>query len=105
MRDLVTVERRVPSLPFSREIKRLERLKRSLTVYRLAFGQPRQDDLLDYLQTQFETIMTPDDIVDLQICLEPNTLIGKRSSELMRSKDLRSVDAVSPSYSWNAIEP
>ena len=73
----VTVERRVPMLPFSREIKRLEWLKRSLTVYRLAFGQPRQDDLLDYLQTQFETTMTPDDIVDLQICLEPNTFVGK----------------------------
>jgi hypothetical protein len=75
----VTVERRVPMLPFSREIKRLEWLKCSLTVYRLAFGQPRQDDLLDYLQTQFESKMTPDDIVDLQICLEPNTPYASRA--------------------------
>lgn len=47
----VRVERRVPMLPYSREVTRLAWLKRSLTVYRLAFGQPRQDDLLDYLQT------------------------------------------------------
>ena len=46
----VRVERRVPTLPFSREVMRLAWLKRSLTVYRLAFGQPRQDDLLEYLQ-------------------------------------------------------
>jgi hypothetical protein len=37
----VRVERRVPMLPFSREVTRLAWLKRSLTVYRLAFGQPR----------------------------------------------------------------
>ncbi|HCG01545.1 MAG TPA: helicase, partial [Chloroflexi bacterium] len=43
------IERYVPSLPLSREIEKLEQLKRSLAVYRLAFGQPRQDDLAAYL--------------------------------------------------------
>jgi superfamily II DNA/RNA helicase len=43
------VERRVPLLPFSREEIHLERLKRSLALYRLVFGQPRQEDLLNYL--------------------------------------------------------
>lgn len=43
------VERRVPMLPMSREVKRLETLKRSLALYRLVFGQPRQQDLLAYL--------------------------------------------------------
>ena len=37
----VKVERRVPLLPFSREVRRLEWLMHSLTVYRLAFGQRR----------------------------------------------------------------
>ena len=32
-------------LPMSREIEQLERLKRSLAVYRMVFGQPRQEDL------------------------------------------------------------
>jgi len=67
----VKVERRVPMLPFSREVKRLEWLKRSLTIYRLAFGQPRQDDLLNYLHGLLGKEITTKDILDLQIQLEP----------------------------------
>jgi hypothetical protein len=44
------VERRVPMLPFSHEQKRLPDLKASLAVYRLVFGQPRQEDLLSHLK-------------------------------------------------------
>ncbi len=43
------VERTVPILPFSREESKLVRLKKSLALYRLAFGQPRQEDLIEYL--------------------------------------------------------
>ena len=43
------VQRRVPLLPFSREVDQLRRLIGSLAVYRLAFGQPRQQDLVEYL--------------------------------------------------------
>lgn len=67
----VRIERRVPMLPFSREVARLAWLKRSLTVYRLAFGQPRQDDLLEYLQTLGGPEMDPTAFDDLQIRLEP----------------------------------
>ena len=63
----VKVERRVPILPFSRETQRLEWLKRSLTVYRLAFGQPRQDDLLGYLGGLLEKDMTMAELEGLQI--------------------------------------
>ena len=58
-------------LPFSREATRLAWLKRSLTVYRLAFGQPRQDDLLEYLQALVGSGMGIGDLADLQIRLEP----------------------------------
>jgi hypothetical protein len=44
-----SVERRVPLLPLSREVAKLQRLKQMLAIYRLAFGQPRQEDLLAYL--------------------------------------------------------
>ena len=44
-----TIDRYVPNLPLSREVARLENLKRSLAVYRLVFGQPRQEDLVEYL--------------------------------------------------------
>ena len=67
----VKVERRVPMLPFSREMKRLEWLKRSLTIYRLAFGQPRQDDLLDYLRTLLGQDIAIGGLLDLQIRLDP----------------------------------
>lgn len=73
----VRVERHVPMLPFSREVTRLSWLKRSLAVYRLTFGQPRQDDLLDYLQNLAGAGMTADTVDDLQIRLEPP---GGRSS-------------------------
>jgi hypothetical protein len=67
------VERRVPMLPLSREITRLAWLKRSLTVYRLAFGQPRQDDLLDYLNALTASELSTQDLENLQIRLEPAT--------------------------------
>jgi hypothetical protein len=43
------VERIVPLPPFSSENAKFKALKRSLAVYRLAFGQPRQEDLIEYL--------------------------------------------------------
>jgi hypothetical protein len=45
------IERHVPSLPLSREKEQIHELSRSLVLYRMAFGQPRQDDLLQYLST------------------------------------------------------
>jgi hypothetical protein len=43
------IRRYVPMLPMSREIDQLERLKQSLAVYRMVFGQPRQEDLAAWL--------------------------------------------------------
>ena len=43
------IERHVPAFPLSREVGQLEALKRSLAVYRMVFGQPRQEDLVAYL--------------------------------------------------------
>jgi hypothetical protein len=44
-----TVDRYIPTLPLSRDCAHREALKRSLAVYRMVFGQPKQDDLLAYL--------------------------------------------------------
>ena len=66
----VKVERRVPMLPYSRENARLKWLKKSVAVYRLAFGQPRQEDLLAYLRGLDEALST-DELEALQIRLEP----------------------------------
>jgi hypothetical protein len=41
--------RHVPALPLSRELHHKANLLRSLTVYRMVFGQTRQEDLVQYL--------------------------------------------------------
>jgi Helicase conserved C-terminal domain len=43
------IERHVPALPLSRDRERAQRLRKSLAVYRMVFGQPRQEDLVAYL--------------------------------------------------------
>ena len=46
-----SIERRVPVLPLSRELGHIERLKKALVAYRSVIGQPRQQDLLEFLST------------------------------------------------------
>ena len=43
------IERPVPVMPFSREAAALPRLRKALAAYRLAFGQPRQEELVEFL--------------------------------------------------------
>ena len=47
--DDIKIERVIPMYPFSKDQGWLEHILRTLTVYRLAFGQPRQAELVDYL--------------------------------------------------------
>lgn len=47
-----TIERHVQALPLSRELGQLQAIRRTLAVYRLVFGQPRQDDLVQYVIEQ-----------------------------------------------------
>lgn len=43
------IERHIPCYPMSRESSHLVQLKKSLAVYRMAFGQARQEDLADFI--------------------------------------------------------
>ena len=43
------VERHVPLLPYTAEVDAIKRLKRQLAAYRVAFGQPRQEELITLL--------------------------------------------------------
>ena len=47
------IERYIAALPLSRDVDRAQSLRRSLTVYRMAFGQNRQDDVIAYLTNRF----------------------------------------------------
>ncbi len=43
------IERVIPNFPFSQDEQRLERILKTLAIYRLAFGQPRQEELVEHL--------------------------------------------------------
>lgn len=61
------IERHVPLLPLSREVGQLAKLKRDVARYRLVFGQPRQDDLLEYIGD-----LPEDKLQELRIDLSPS---------------------------------
>lgn len=43
------IERYVPAMPLSREAKQYAQLRKTLGAYRFVMGQPRQEDLIQYL--------------------------------------------------------
>jgi hypothetical protein len=51
-RGAARIERWVLSMPLSREVEKERLLQRRRALYRLAFGQPRQDDLLTILDQE-----------------------------------------------------
>ena len=66
-----TIERVVLIPPFSREKERYKDLITSLATYRLAFGQPRQDELLKLFAGLDEEAVRK--LTSLQITLRPPT--------------------------------
>ena len=65
------IERHVPLFPLSREIARFEDLKHSLALYRLVFGQPRQEDLLGFLKTRISSEQSLEEMMAYRIDLSP----------------------------------
>ena len=63
------VERRIPLLPYSKEVGKLKRLKQGLALYRMVFGQPRQEDLLFSLSQNGNHVSA--DLGDWLISLQP----------------------------------
>src|SRR5207248_5677977 len=66
------IERHVPALPFSREVVRLYGLRRALAIYRMVFGQSRQEDLITYLLAQIPEGERDAIVAELQIDLSPS---------------------------------
>jgi hypothetical protein len=48
--DDIKIMRVIPIYPFSRDIQKYRSLIETLTFYRLTFGQPRQEELVEALQ-------------------------------------------------------
>ena len=65
------IQRQMPVLPLSRDADRIAELRRSLAVYRMVFGQPRQDDLLDFLLREVPNDCRDDLAAALTIDLSP----------------------------------
>jgi hypothetical protein len=67
----VKIERHVPMLPLSRDVARLAALRESLALYRVVFGQPRQEDLMEFLLAKIPTTERDTWARELKIDLSP----------------------------------
>ena len=76
------IERHVPSFPLSRDRGLLEALRRSLVVYRMAFGQPRQEELIEYLLTHLPRERIDALLTSLTIDLSPRAARSPEVSEM-----------------------
>jgi hypothetical protein len=65
------IERHVPAYPLSREIGQMDALRRSLAVYRMVFGQPRQEDLVAFLLQHLSQSDVEEKVKALRIDLSP----------------------------------
>ena len=69
--DGARIERHVPALPLSQDASQLEALTSSLAVYRMVFGQFRQDDLITFLLEQCRPELLSEIAPSLHIDLSP----------------------------------
>lgn len=65
------IERHIPSLPHSRDVARMEELREALAIYRMVFGQNRQEDLMEFLLDEVPEAAREELVKDLQIDLRP----------------------------------
>ncbi|MCC7137589.1 MAG: hypothetical protein IT460_04075 [Planctomycetes bacterium] len=70
------IERHVPALPLSRDASQLEALRRALAIYRMVFGQPRQEELAAYLASRLSPALLDEVRRTGQIRLAPTAGSG-----------------------------
>lgn len=69
--DDFPIERIVPIYRYSKDQQRLSRLIKTLTVYRLTFGQPNQTELVEHILTTVPSDRLQEVKDNLMICLSP----------------------------------
>ena len=76
------IQRHSLVLPMSRDADRVDVLRRSLAVYRMVFGQPRQDDLMEFILREVPDERTESLVSALTVDLNPpvGTLRGDFSA-------------------------
>jgi hypothetical protein len=65
------IRRHIPTFPLSRDREHLDNLSKSLLAYRIVMGQPRQEDLVNFLQQRFGEGIDADDFLKYRIDLSP----------------------------------
>ena len=78
------IERHLPLIPLSRDVDRAEVLRRSLAVYRMAFGQSRQDDLVQYLQRYLTAEQVSAAVEQVRIDLTPDLSPDRHRSGVLQ---------------------
>jgi hypothetical protein len=79
------IERHLPMIPLSKDVEHAEALRRSLAVYRMAFGQSRQDDLVNYLQRYLTAEQINRAIAELRIDLTPPLSANRNESGVLQT--------------------
>src|SRR5439155_25197053 len=79
------IERHLPMIPLSKDVDRAEVLRRSLAVYRMAFGQSHQDDLVQYLQRYLTAEQITAAVAELRIDLTPELSPDRQKSGVLQT--------------------
>ena len=93
--DLYQIERIIPFYPFSRDRAKLASLLKTLAVYRLAFGQPRQAELVEHLLTNISKSRISEIRDKLLIDLSPINYCDYPRSPSVPTEVSRSIAAAS----------
>lgn len=65
------INRHIPCMPMSRDRERLKDLKSTLVLYRMVFGQPRQEDLVEFLKKYMDREEIRREMTNIRIDLSP----------------------------------
>jgi hypothetical protein len=74
--DKYKIERIIPFYPFSRDRAKLDLLLKTLAIYRLTFGQPRQSELVEHLLWNVPESKISESRSKLMINLSPFSYLG-----------------------------
>lgn len=77
--DGLSIQRFVPLYPFSRDQERYDQLIRVLSFYRLTFGQPRQNELIEALHSIGIDEKMKEELYKLVINLSPITFMENKN--------------------------
>lgn len=80
--DQYQIERIIPFYPFSRDRAKLSKLLKTLALYRLAFGQPRQAELVEHLLTNVTESRIAEIRDKLMIDLSPINYLSSRPNSV-----------------------